>query len=366
MKIWLHKFTNNLWYNEHYPLLTVFLIVPSLLYGIVTAIRNKLYDWRLFTAHKLPCPVISIGNITAGGTGKTPLVISIAGTLKNNGYKPAILSRGYKGKSTVEPNVVSDGVNILSSHDLAGDEAMLMAERLPSVPVLTGTNRFALGQYAITHFNSNILLIDDGFQHRKLYRDIDICLISASRILGNAYTFPLGPLREFMYGITRASLFVLTGVAANNDSDMVLRHCADKYPAIAERIKSRAILGAHYRTANIKRGHETYPLDFLHGKRVCCVTGIGNPEGFKKTLIEYGADVVSFLPFPDHHRYDKADITRITRNAKLAGSELIITTEKDIIKFCDFTDFYQEVFCLTVTLDVFPSNEELFHYLRAI
>ena len=168
----------------------------SLPYGAAVALRNHLYDRELLRTAKLPCPVVSVGNLTVGGTGKTPTVILLAALLKEHGHRPAVLSRGYGGHAKASVNVVSDGNRILLGWREAGDEPVLIAGALPGVPVLTGPKRFLTGRAAVERFGADVLILDDAFQHRSLFRDIDIVLIDAARPFGNGFLLPRGPLRE--------------------------------------------------------------------------------------------------------------------------------------------------------------------------
>ena len=181
--------------NRFRPARTI-LYTISLLYRLIINWRNRLYDHKIFQEVKLPCPVISVGNITAGGTGKTPCVIWLAQMLQEQGFKPAVLSRGYGGKSSSPVNVVSDGSNILLSGTIAGDEPRLIAQTLKGIPVITGPKRILTGKKAIDNFGVNVLICDDAFQHRQIFRDINIVLLDSEKPLGNGYLLPRGSLRE--------------------------------------------------------------------------------------------------------------------------------------------------------------------------
>ncbi len=193
----------------HFPLYLI-LKVLSLFYFWGHCFRMWAYRWGLFPSHKLDCRVISVGNLTLGGTGKTPVVMMIAETLRGNGYKPGILSRGYGGNSNSEVNVVCDGKDILLSPDVAGDEAVMMAQRLKNVPVLVGSDRYQIGRYAIEHFGVDTLILDDGFQHLSLKRDMNILLFDHQRPFGNGQLFPAGELREPRKAARRADFVCIT------------------------------------------------------------------------------------------------------------------------------------------------------------
>ena len=183
----------------------------SPLYQGVIAARNGLYDRGLLRQEKLPCPVVSVGNLTVGGTGKTPTVILLANLLKREGRRPAVLSRGYGGQAKVPVTVVSDGSGILSHWRETGDEPILIARAAPGVPVLTGPRRLLTGRAAIERFGADCLILDDAFQHRALARDLDIVLIDAASPFGNGRLLPAGPLREPRTSLLRAHMLIRTG-----------------------------------------------------------------------------------------------------------------------------------------------------------
>jgi tetraacyldisaccharide 4'-kinase len=194
------------------------LYILSFPYRLAVGVRNFLYDNGLLRSNKLSCPVISIGNLTAGGTGKTPLTILLGRMLKEKGFRPAILSRGYGRQGVKSIGVVSNGSSILMDHREAGDEPFLMSQLLPQVPVIVGASRFLAGKKAIEELGADILILDDGFQHRGLYRDIDIVLLGSSRPLGNGRLLPGGSLRESPQALRRADIIVMTGSSRKADS----------------------------------------------------------------------------------------------------------------------------------------------------
>ncbi|MBU1715214.1 MAG: tetraacyldisaccharide 4'-kinase [Proteobacteria bacterium] len=186
------------------------------LYSAVMRLRAFCYRVGIFSRYQLPVPVVSIGNLTMGGTGKTPMVIHVAKLLQNQNNKVVILSRGYGGKATGQVNIVSDGVEILLDAATAGDEPRLLADTLSGVPVLTGAKRTVTGRYAVENFGPGVVLLDDGFQHMAIARDLDLVLFSAATLLGNGWVFPGGELREPQSALGRAHCFIITGVDDNN------------------------------------------------------------------------------------------------------------------------------------------------------
>jgi tetraacyldisaccharide 4'-kinase len=325
----------------------------SILYGISVRLRNSCYEARIIKNRRLGCPVVSIGNITVGGTGKTPMVIMLAETLKQGGFRPAVLSRGYGGRQKEEINIVSDGNNILMGIQEAGDEPLLMAQSLCDVPVITGKKRYRTGRYAIDHLKANILLLDDAFQHRSLERNLDIVLLDAERPFGNGYMLPRGTLRESKNALKRADIIVITG----NDGE---KKKLEETGKLMRKYTEAPLFYASRRPKSVIDGKTggKRPLDCLKGKRICAFSGIAKPESFRETLISLGATIVSFIPFPDHHVYLRRDIEEIGRRAAESSAEIVITTEKDGVKLIDFPRFLQDIHLLKITMKTTPSNHE--------
>ena len=196
--------------NEIRKPLHIFFYLLSLPYGGAVRARNRLFDLGVLRQEKVGCPVVSVGNLTVGGTGKTPMVILLAGMLRDRGMRPAVLSRGYGGKSTSDVLVVSDGSQILAGPEEAGDEPVLIARRLKGIPVLAGAKRALTGRYARENFGVDVMVLDDGFQHRWIHRDLDIVLLDSRQPLGNGLLLPRGPLREPPSALERAGVVVFT------------------------------------------------------------------------------------------------------------------------------------------------------------
>ncbi|TSA44650.1 MAG: tetraacyldisaccharide 4'-kinase [Deltaproteobacteria bacterium] len=316
----------------------------SLPYGSIVAARNRLYDQGLLKQQKLPCPVISVGNLTVGGTGKTPMVIFIAHILKDHGYRPAVLSRGYGGSARSPINVVSDGNRILMGWREAGDEPILIARAAPGIPVLTGSRRILTGRAAVETFGADVLILDDAFQHRSLFRDIDMVLLDAARPFGNGFLLPRGPLREPPNSLRRADIIIRTGEGENGEP---LREAAS-LPSF------RAIHKPQGLVAGETNRIETVAA--LLGQKVFAFAGIGYPEVFRRSLMELGAAVVGFQVFPDHHPYDLSDINNLRRLAAESGAARIVTTEKDGIRLVDFPDFLAEISLLRIAMEITPAG----------
>ena len=295
----------------------------SILYGIGVRLRFLLYCIGVFKAHRLDCKVISVGNITIGGSGKTPMAIYLAKRLLERGKKAVILSRGYRGKIK-NVGVVSDGENILLYPEDAGDEPYLMAVKLKTVPVIVGRDRYRAGMYAVERFKPDIIILDDGFQHIRLHRDMDIALIDLRRGFGNGHLFPMGILREPLSGLRRASFFMVKGneLQSANCKVQIANLKKQNKPIISFNYKPQAVINL--------LDNSRYNVDTLKGKKVAALSGIADPKSFSETLKELGAIVIKEIVYPDHHFYTSDDLKNIKDTASEA--EIIVTTEKDGVK----------------------------------
>jgi tetraacyldisaccharide 4'-kinase len=282
---------------------------------------------------RLPFPVISIGNITVGGTGKTPAVIALAQEAKKRGLFPCILTRGYRGKAE-GTCIVSTGDGPLMDARQAGDEAFLMARTLTGIPVVKGRERYDAGMLAVQTFAGKgtgtdagmLFILDDGFQHWQLYRDLDVVLIDRTNPLGNRRLLPSGRLREPLSSLGRASVIVLTRTSAEEDDNNLTGEIR-KYNS-----KAPVFSAAHMPLSFGMPTGGTFPVSWAKGKRFFGVCGVGNPLSFQKSLLQLGADLSGFLAFRDHHRYRTHDLKKIAREARDTGAEWIVTTEKDIMR----------------------------------
>jgi tetraacyldisaccharide 4'-kinase len=275
--------------------------------------RNKLFDWGWKSIHRVSVPVVSVGNLTVGGTGKTPCVEYVARFLRQHERRVAILSRGYKAREG------GTGRN---------DEAMLLEENLPDVPHLQDPDRVAIAQTAIDELESEVLVLDDGFQHRRLARDLDIVLIDATNPWGHGYLLPRGGLREPIGGLRRAHAVVIT--RADRVSPAQLQAIRDHITRLTDAPVSSTIhqplelMGAEGRSEH---------LEAIHDRPVGGFCGIGNPDAFRETLKCLGADVREFRSFADHHGYTREDVDGLRRWAeKLPREAVVMTTQKDYVK----------------------------------
>lgn len=329
----------------------------SLPYRAGVAARNRLYDLGLLRQAKLPCPVIGVGNLTVGGTGKTPVVILLAGLLRERGYRPAVLSRGYGGGAGAPVSVVSDEDHVRMGWREAGDEPVMIARAVPGIPVLTGARRRLTGQAAVAQFHADILILDDAFQHRPVSREMDIVLINGTAPFGNGRLLPGGPLREAITSLRRAHLIIRTG--AEGDPVEPLGEAASGLPVFRGIHRPQGIVEG-------RKGH-LLPAASLAGEKVCAFAGIGRPDTFRRSLSALGAEVVSFRAFPDHHPYSGPEIGALRRLAAESGAARIITTEKDGVRLGDFPDFLAEISLLRIGMEISPPGpfaELIFSRLR--
>lgn len=298
-------------------------------YSAVMRVRAALYRAGILANKRLPCRVISVGNITAGGTGKTPMTILLAGMLTRRGLKPAVITRGYGGAMEGGVAVVADGERVLLSQRDAGDEAYLMAKRLPGVPVVMGRDRYSAGLLAVERFNPDVIILDDGYQHMALERDLNILLLDAARPFGNGHLLPMGYLREPVTAAGRADAVVFTR------SDMAEPGALDKYMArLLEVCPSAAIAtAAHVPSGlyNLADGSES-GLDSLSGARVFGFSGIAAPASFALILKRLHANIIGLKWYPDHHAYTGRELAELASEAQSAGADVLVTTEKDAVR----------------------------------
>lgn len=300
------------------------LLLASLPYGWVVRARTSLYALGFFKTRSLPKPVISIGNITVGGTGKTPLTLMLAKGLLERGISVAILSRGYGGKKGAGP-LVTDGQKVLLSPLESGDEPFLMANVLKGIPILIGKNRFKNGTWALERFPIHGFLMDDGFQYLPLHRNLNIVLIDSQIGFGEGYLLPRGILREPLSSLKRADLFLLTRSEDQEASRSLETLLHQIHP-------SAPIYHSHYEpTGWVRPDGKIEPLHLHQKKRVLALSGIANPASFSSLLKRIGMEVVAERSYPDHHRYTRKDLTSLWREVKKI--ELVVTTEKDLVKW---------------------------------
>jgi len=305
----------------------------SPLYSLAMSIRSFLYNKKILKSYSLSVPVISIGNLTMGGSGKTPVTMYLAKLLQKHGYRPAIISRGYGGKAKGQINIVSNFDEVFLNPEQAGDEPFMLATSLQGVPVVTGKSRVHPCRYAIDTLKCDILLLDDGFQHLSVNRDIDIVLFNATTLAGNSRVFPAGVLREPVTALKRCQAFVLTGVDENNTerttafSSLLQTKFPDK-PVFCAPISQYSVRSAESKTL-ISKGSSL-------GK-VFTFCAIANPIRFKNSLDSIGIDRVGFKTYKDHGKYSQNTMDTLCEIAIQKGATCLLTTQKDYVKIMDLT-----------------------------
>lgn len=316
-------------------IMLAFLHVFSFIYCQLLKLKLAFYRLGILKQFRLDCHVISLGNITVGGTGKTPTAQRLALAIRDMGYRVVILNRGYRAKWKGEVGVVSDGKKIYMTATEAGDEAFLLAKNLPSVPVLIGADRAKTGKYAVEQLQAQVVILDDGYQHWRLIRDMDILLVDAINVFGNNYMLPRGTLREPLEHLNRADVCLLTKVdQAEQSKCELIKNTVAKYNHHAIVVESihqpRSIIeiADWYKDVSSKR----LDVNLLKGKKITAVSGIGNPASFEQTISSVGAIVVHSVRFPDHHDYTMAEMQNVMEKSLEQGVEALIITEKDAVK----------------------------------
>ncbi|MDD4816804.1 MAG: tetraacyldisaccharide 4'-kinase [Victivallaceae bacterium] len=348
--------------------ITALLFVASRFYRMVTQFRIWLYDRRFFRYHALGCLVVSIGNLTCGGTGKTPVVEVFARSLNQKGRRVAILSRGYRSKkrSLYErlmakagkleedpPKIVSDGERVLLNSEYAGDEPFMLASNLPGVVVLVDKDRVKSGRYAIDKFQTDTLILDDGFQYLRLRPHINIVLVDSTTPFGNHHVLPRGILREPIKNIRRADYVFLTKSGGGHRNEH-LKRFVRRHNRRAEIIECCHM--PQY-LADVHNPAKRRELSFLAGKKIAAISGIANPESFERFLEELGGRVVYTEHFVDHHRYSVQEIEHFAAAAKKSGAEILLTTEKDAVRIPPINSASPDFFFLRIQIDILSGRE---------
>uniref|UniRef100_UPI004055D70B tetraacyldisaccharide 4'-kinase n=1 Tax=Candidatus Electrothrix sp. TaxID=2170559 RepID=UPI004055D70B len=307
----------------------------SPLYSAAMRLREKLYQKNIFKSTAFEVPVISVGNLTLGGTGKTPMVQFLARLLLDNGFRPAIISRGYGGATKERINIVSDGKEIFLGADYVGDEPRMLAESLPGVPVLTGIVRKLPAAEAV-RMGANVLLLDDGFQHMAIRRDLDIVLFSTDKLAGNSRVFPGGDLREPINALHRCHAFVLTSTNEENQerAESFKALLNKKFPNKPVFFSRTFPTGLLLQQAN---GEKT-PVQAkeIADQRCFAFCGIARPEGFQQTLKDLSIKPVALRPLADHFAYAAKTVRQLIREAQQHEANCFLCTEKDLVKLRQF------------------------------
>ena len=329
----------------------------SFLYGL--GVRLRRIAFGRIKKKTLPGFVVSIGNLTVGGTGKTPAVCMLAEWALGEGYRVAILSRGYGGRYKTRVFEVSDGNDIKAGPVEGGDEAYLLAKKLPGVPVIISKKRYWAGLLTHKKFGTNFFILDDGFQHLALKRDLDLVLIDASTPFGNGHLLPWGPLREPVTGLKRADAFIVTRFDEDHSGDDLMGLLHRQFP------DQPLFRSDHTPKQIVFPGRKFVDHSgFLKGKRVIAFAGIARPEVFKETLIRLGVELVFFKGFEDHHSFHPEEIQDLMIKKGRLKADYLLTTEKDWVRMETLLPEYPDLAYLTITFTLLTGMDAFFRMVK--
>ena len=297
------------------------------LYSLLMKARVMLYQNNILRTNKIEAQVISVGNLTMGGSGKTPIVIYLARLLQMQGYKVAVVSRGYKGKAYKPTNLVSDGNTILLNSEEAGDEPRMMAELLPGVAVLTGRKRVFPCQYAAAYLHCDVIILDDGFQHVSVKRDVDLVLFNKHSLYHKYNVFPAGLLRESFSALKRCDSFVITNCPVDFNQSV-----ADFIVFLQNKWNSKPLFKTRFVPSHLVNAKgDIFSFDHI-SEEIYGFCAIALPRRFQETLNCLPFSLSGFISFPDHYSYSQSCIKDIEDKAIAAGAKILLTTEKDLVK----------------------------------
>lgn len=379
---WVHfslnrflQFTVDVIYDREHgrgaDILAQFLYFLSILFQSIVRLRLYCYEHRILRNKPLGCLVVVVGNLTVGGTGKTPVVEKFARTLQQRGRRVAILSRGYKSKKEplpkklwrklthgeeAPPRIVSDGKSVLLDSDTAGDEPFMLASNLPGVVVLCDKNRVKAGSYAIRRFGCDTLILDDGFQYLPLKGRLNLVLVDKTNPFGNQHLLPRGILREPIRHLSRASYIFLT--KSDGTPDPALMELIRENNATAE------IIECTHKPKYLEPigGGERLPLSRLNNAKIAAFCGIAVPESFENMLVEQGAEIIHNRRFLDHHRFSRKEIEDMYRSMdSLSDVEMIVTTEKDAVRLYEDISPEKPLYYLRLEIEILSGEEDFDH-----
>ena len=332
--------------------LLAFLIPFALVYALVQRLRAVIYLTGIFKTKRLPRPVLSVGNLAVGGAGKTPVTAHIARFFMGEGRRVAILSRGYGGSLEGKTAIVSDGKTISLSPEQCGDEPYMLASTIPGLMVVIGANRYEAGALALEQFSPDIFILDDGFQHLRLHRDLNILLLDCARPFGNSRTLPAGILREPISAAKRADILIQTRCPEGQERAMF----GESIPCY----------GSRHVISNIICINDGKALDLisLDKAKLLAFAGIANPEFFFDGLRKRGLNIATTLCFPDHARYDEKLFSKIEQTMLATGADYAITTEKDGVKLRNLSERFKHKILLAQLELRFSDPESFAEALR--
>jgi tetraacyldisaccharide 4'-kinase len=343
-------------------LLRAIATLAAWLYDKVVTLRNLLFDRGVLRIHRMNCPVISVGNLTMGGTGKTPMVVWLASLFSKEGYRVGIVSRGYGGVESGRILVVSDSHNILVEQAISGDEPLMLARRLPGIPVLCSTKRVEAAKAAIDKFNCNAVILDDGFQHRYLARDLDIVMLDSSNPFGSGWVFPRGTMREKAAALERAQVLVLSRFDGSKNAEKTYHDLQRQWP-------DKTIVTATHRPIRIfsAADHGERSLSSLTELRLAAFAGIARPNDFFQSVGSLGARLVYTAAFPDHYPLTSELLASLVREASDFKPELWLTTEKDWVRLPQMLPQGMELWVMAMEIDLDRDSSQLIRaVLRAL
>ena len=315
-------------YSSNKDFLYNLLCIPAMFYGIITDIRNFLYDKKILKSYKIDANVVAVGNLTTGGVGKTPLVAEIAKYYISKNERTAVISRGYGGKlSSKNVNVISDGNTIFYEAKMSGDEPHWYAENIKNLIVITCSSRVKAAKFAVEKYGVKNIILDDAYQHRKIERDLNICVVDSEKKFGNGKILPQGPLRENLRGLKRADKIVVMSKGAKNYDNVI---------SFANELNAVICDAGPAEVYNIKTG-----VNLADNVTVAAMCAIGQPEQFFNFLTPR-FNVVKKIVFDDHHLYSEADVKNINIP--------VITTEKDAVKLKEFD--LDNIYALKLRLNI--------------
>lgn len=344
----------------------------------LTQLRLTLYEQGVLLRRKqFGCTVVSVGNLTVGGTGKTPVVELLARTLRKEGRRVAILSRGYRsqakpaivrwwqtlkhGEMDIPPRVVSDGQEIRLNSIEAGDEPYMLATNLPDVPVVVDKDRIKAGRYAISNLGADIMILDDGFQYLRMKPAYNVVLVDATRPFHNHHVLPRGLLREPIKNLKRADLVFLT----KSDGSARLRHLKQFIRRHNRKVDIIECRHASKYLCTLSRS-EQRPLEWLRGRQLAAISAIAVPEGFESLLRRLGGNLVHTERFIDHHRFSEEELDEFFATARRRGAEVVITTEKDAVRFPKGVKWPMPILYLRVEIEIIAGRDTFEQWISRI
>lgn len=338
----------------------LFLLRPlGFLYSFIMRVRVLLYQNTIFRSYKIEAQVISVGNLTMGGSGKTPIVIYLARLLQKQGYKVAVVSRGYKGKANKAINLVSDGNTVLLSSEEAGDEPRLIAELLPGVAVLTGRKRVFPCKYAAAHLHCDVIILDDGFQHISVKRDVDLVLFNKHGLYQKFHVFPSGLLRESFRALKRCDSFVITNYPFHYNKSV-----SDFSAFLQSNWNSKPLFKTRFIPSHLVNARgDKFSFDHI-SEEIYGFCAIALPLRFQETLNDLPFSLSGFTTFPDHYSYSQSCMDDIEDMAIAAGAKALITTEKDLVKI-NYKSTSLPIFAVAMEISADPQFDEfILHQIK--